>query len=51
MPIDYGDYPEAFKRNIHTLSNDKKPDGSPKFSRAQIVAIAFRARRSKRPKK
>jgi hypothetical protein len=51
MPIDYGDSPEAFKRNIHTLSNDRKPDGSPKFTRSQVVAIAYRARRSKRPKK
>lgn len=44
MPLDYGDTPEAFSANVGELIRSGRP-------RAQAVAIAYRVRRSKRPRK
>jgi hypothetical protein len=44
MPLDYGDTPEAFSHNVGELIKSGRP-------RNVAVAIAYRVRRAKRPKK
>lgn len=44
MPLDYGDTPAAFSANVKELMASGR-------SQKQSVAIAYKVRRSKRPRK